>query len=214
MKRKSYDPIPKKRRYFMLVALVVIVVLVCYQIWDVSYSYSIRGEKGVIGLSGYLLWFLFTYISFELTFAIRWRSGDFIPFLLFVVAIPMLIVLVVYPKWFNNYSEDVKKEMLRESHIKIGYVYNIRTPIGRGAYHKEIKVGVDKDYKSKHKISNEMFELRPINIGDTILLRISDEYPRVTEVLNWFPSKEEIERYKVPRKFKSYVNGKIEEEEE
>ena len=70
MKRKSYDPIPKKRRYFMLVALVVIVALVCYQIWDVSYSYSIRGERGVIGLSGYLLWFLFTYISFELTFAI------------------------------------------------------------------------------------------------------------------------------------------------
>lgn len=198
----------------MIVVLVVIIALVCYQIWDVFYSYSIRGEKGVIGLSGYLLWPLITYISFELTFAIRWRSGDFIPFLLFVVAIPMLIVLVVYPKWFNNYSENVKKEMLRESHIKIGYVYNIRTPIGRGTYHKEIKVGIDKEYKSKHQISNEMYELRPINVGDTILLRVSDEYPRVTEVLNWFPSKEEKERYKVPRKFKSYRHEKIEEGEE
>ena len=53
-----------------------------------------------------------------------------------------------------------------------------------------------------------------IQKGDKVILRVSDEYPRVNEVLEWNPTYDEIERYKVPRKFKSYVNGKIEEEGE
>lgn len=207
-------PIPKFRIYCMIIAFVAIIVLVSYQISNVTYSYTIKGEEGAIGLTGYLLWFLYSYLSFELTFLIIWPIGDFIPMLLFVVIQPFLVVVVVYSKYFNAYSDEVKEEMMNESHVNIGFVYNVRTPIGKGTYHKEIKVGIDKEYKSKHQISNTIFNMDPIKVGDTVLLRVSDEYPRVTEVLKWYPTREEIERFKTPRKFKSCINGIIYEEEE
>lgn len=70
-------------------------------------------------------------------------------------------------------------------------------------------MGIDKSYKSLHHISKKKI------IGDTLLLRVSDEYHRVCEVLKWHPTHEEIERYKTPRKFKSFDSrtGKIIEEE-
>lgn len=194
-------PIPKYRVFAMIIALVTIILLICYQIWNVPYSYTMKGEDGVIGLTGYLVWFLYAYVSFELTFMIIWPLGDFIPLVLFVVIQPILVTVVVYPKYFNAYSKRVKSEMMKESHVSIGFVYHVRTPIGRGTYHKEIRVGIDKEHKSKHTISNTMFYLNPIEVGDTVLLRVSDKYPRVTEVLKWHPSQEEKEKYKTPRKF-------------
>ena len=78
--------------------------------------------------------------------------------------------------------------------IKIGYKYN------------------DKVYK--FTVYEKLDNYQKVDVGDPILILASREYPQAMIILKCNPSKEEIERYKVPRKFKSYVNGKIEEEEE
>jgi hypothetical protein len=99
--------------------------------------------------------------------------------------------------------------MLEDSHVRIGYVYS--EPIRSGRYHKDVYLGIDKNYESLHGVP----EKKSVKKGDTLLLRVSDEYHRVCEVLKWHPTHEEIERYKTPRKFKSFDSrtGKIIEEE-
>lgn len=198
-------------RICVIIAIVTLIVLVNYQIENVYYSYIIEGGKGCIGIvSGLLMLIIYSYISSETTLMFyNFKYGD-LPYLILTFVQPCLVVFVIYPKYFNEYSNDVKREMLEKSHVRIGYVYRVRQPIGSGTYHKDVYLGIDKNYKSLHGVS----EKKSVKKGDTLLLRVSDEYPRVCEVLKWNPTHEEIERYKVPRKFKSYRHGKIEEEEE
>jgi hypothetical protein len=34
-----------------------------------------------------------------------------------------------------------------------------------------------------------------INVGDTIILKVSEEYPRINEVINWTPTNDDIAKY-------------------
>lgn len=207
------DSIPVFRRYSLVVSIVTIFVLVNYQFKSVYYSYIISGGKGEIGLiSGLLLFLLYTYVSFELTWLFFKDHIMLVVLLTFIQ--PLLVSLFFYCDYYNDYSDRVKDELLMESHVRLGYVHKIRSPLGRGTYHKEIKLGIDNEHISKHDISDDDYKKIILNVGDTVLLRVSDEYPRVTEVLKWKPTHEEIERYKTPRKFKSYINGTIYEEDE
>lgn len=198
----------------MFVAIVLIALFVIYQIHNVPYSYIVDGKCAVVGFTGFfILFFLYVYVSFEFfIMCLGWYSWW--AFVIFVVVHPMIVVLGVYTPYFNEYSRKVEHEIMEDSYIKIGYIYKVRDPLGKGVYHKELRVGIDKDHLFVHKISNNDCFRNHLDAGDTILLRVSDKYPRVSKVLKLDPTHEEIERYKVPRKFKSYINGKIEEEEE
>lgn len=199
------------RRICVIIAIVTLIVLVNYQIENVYYSYIIEGGKGCIGVSGFLLLIIYSYISSEIALMFFNFKYGVLLYLILTFVQPQIVFLYIYPKYFNEYSNNVKQEMLEDSHVRIGYVYRIRRPIGKGTYHKEVYLGIDKSYISLHNISNE----KRIKVGDTLLLRVSDEYHRVCEVLKWHPTHEEIERYKTPRKFKSFDSrtGKIIEEE-
>ena len=183
----------------MFVAIVLIALLVIYQIHNVQYSYIVDGKRAVVGFTGFfILFFLYAYVSFEFfIICLGWYSWWV--FVIFVVVHPMIVILGVYTPYFNEYSRKVENEIMEESYIRIGYIYKVRDPLGKGVYHKELRVGIDKDHQFLHRISNDDYFRNHLDIGDTILLRVSDKYPRVSKVLKWNPTHEEIERYKDPR---------------
>lgn len=202
----------KIKTFKLIIAIITLIVLVNYQIENVYYSYIIEGGKGCIGVSGFLLLIIYGYISSEIALVFFNFKYGVLLYLILTFVQPWLVVLVIYPKYFNEYSNNVKQEMLKESHVRIGYVY--RASSGRfvsyGRYCQYVDVGIDKSYRSEHVAFDEN-----VRKGDTLLLRVSDEYHRVCDVLKWHPTHEEIERYKTPRKFKSFDSrtGKIIEEE-
>ena len=206
MKINNIKEHPIFRRYCVVIAIVTLIVLVNYQIENVYYSYIIEGGEGsieVASVSFLLMLFIYGYISSEIALMFfNFKYGELLYLILKFVQ-PWLVVFVIYPKYFNEYSNNVKQEMLEDSHVRIGYVYSVRQPIEKD--YSEVYLGIDKSYKSLHYISKKKI------IGDTLLLRVSDEYHRVCEVLKWNPTHEEIERYKTPRKFKSFDSrtGKI-----
>lgn len=202
----------KIKTFKLIIAIVTLIVLVNYQIENVYYSYIIEGGEGsieVASVSFLLMLFIYGYISSEIALMFfNFKYGELL-YLILTFVQPWLVVFVIYPKYFNEYSNNVKQEMLEDSHVRIGYVYSVRQPIEKD--YSEVYLGIDKSYKSLHYISKE----ERIKVGDTLLLRVSDEYHRVCEVLKWHPTHEEIERYKTPRKFKSFDSRKrkiIEEE--
>ena len=134
--------------------------------------------------------------------------------LLGIFLIGSILIPTLYCETFEEYANHLNHLYLKNSNVRIGKVYEKRIPLRRGAHCIEVKVGIDKKYTRVHRIDEYSELASSIYVGKQIILRVSDEYPRVNEVLEWNPTYDEIERYKVPRKFKSYVNGKIEEEGE
>lgn len=59
-------------------------------------------------------------------------------------------------------------------------------------------IGIDEKHTRGHRMDN--YKGVVCNVGDTVILRVSDEYPRVNQVLNWHPTHEEIEKYMTPVK--------------
>lgn len=134
--------------------------------------------------------------------------------LLGIFLIVSILIPTLYCETFEEYANHLNHLYLKDSNVRIGKVYEKRIPLRRGAHCVEIKVGIDKNHTRVYRIDEYSELASSIYGGKLVILRVSDEYPRVNEVLEWNPTHEEIERYKIPRKFKSYVNGKIEEEEE
>ncbi len=210
---KLIDSIPPFRLCCLIVSIITFITLINYQLDNIYYSYIIDGENPAPGFTVFLLLLLYIYISAELVLALLGQKVGEWTFLLLTLIQPV-IMMFIYCDLFNKYKTNIKNEMLKNSSVRIGYVFRMRQPIGRGTYHKETWVGIDKEYQSEHHISDKKNKYINLQKNDIILLRVSDEYPRVTEVLKWKPTHEEIERYKTPRKFKSYINGKIYEEDE
>ena len=102
-------------------------------------------------------------------------------------------------KDYSNCSKEFETEMLHQSHKRIGFVYDKYQDEHIGAY---IEVGIDKKlvrtflFKTFEKKFEKIYQT--VNIGDTIILRVSDSIPQINRVLDWHPTPEEIEKYKTP----------------
>lgn len=117
----------------------------------------------------------------------------------FLFAIPFLFLgLYVYDNlFFKKYAESKEREYLHESHKMVGYVYRCHTEGFRYQY-DVFSIGIDEKHTRDHRMDN--YKGVVCNVGDTVILRVSDEYPRVNQVLNWHPTHEEIEKYMTPVK--------------
>ena len=94
---------------------------------------------------------------------------------------------------------------MRNSHTQIGVVYR---KYSNWSYSKtmheihHLSIGISSSQTKDHWLQKEkevaIFE--SMHVGDTVILRVSDKYPRVNKVLNWHPTHDEIEKYKTPVK--------------
>ena len=103
------------------------------------------------------------------------------------------------PTDYSNCSKEFEAEMLHKSHKRIGFVYDKYQDEHFGAY---LEVGIDRQHGRTFlfKTFEMNFEkiYQTVNIGDTVVLRVSDSIPQINRVLNWQPPPEQIEKYKTP----------------
>lgn len=190
--------------------LIIIGVIIYDYAYYIPDCFEKSGEHPVVGLCGVTFLICLYLLDNQLDKVIK-GIKTWVNILLIVVP---FLGLFVYCKCFYCYVEHVERTCLKNSHVSVGEVYDIYIPLRRGNHCVEPKVGIKKIYTRVHRIDEYSELASSIYVGKQVILRVSDEYPRVNEVLEWNPTREEIERYKVPRKFKSYINGKIEVEEE
>lgn len=193
------------QKYGLYVIGTIIVLLIISMLRDVDDSLINLGESPQMGIKGASLLALLTYLGIELDFKTKLIGG-----------------IILVPFWgfggwsffYDHYRMDRYNEIMKEKNIVSGIVYGKYVDFGRGYRHNIIKVRYRHNNVYKFEIPVKIDNYQVIDIRDSILILTSREYPQVMEVLKWNPTHEEIERYKIPRKFKSYVNGKIEVEEE
>ena len=111
------------------------------------------------------------------------------------------IALLIYPTGaIENYF------MRKNKTIQLGYVLNKNmSRIGTKGGGTRDKIVVITD-TLRASLSVERATFKKINVGDTIIVKVSSRGH--IDYKNLFPTHEEIERYKVPQ---HYINGKLQE---
>ena len=108
-------------------------------------------------------------------------------------------VLYVDNKEQKNYSQEEYREAMHKSHKRLGFVFE-KQKFGL------LKIGITESNASYHVISMEsdLYDdvYKTVNVGDTIILRVSDSIPQINRVLNWQPTPADIEKYKTPVRVK------------
>jgi hypothetical protein len=103
------------------------------------------------------------------------------------------------PTDYSNCSKEFEAEMLHKSHKRIGFVYDKYQDEHFGAY---LEVGIDRQhvrtflFKTFEKNFEKIYQT--VNIGDTVVLRVSDSIPQINRVLIWHPTPDKKQRYKTP----------------
>lgn len=84
---------------------------------------------------------------------------------------------------------------MKNYHVRVGEVYDIYTPLRRGAHCIEVKVGIEKKYTRVHRVDEDSELANSIYVGKQVILRVSDEYPRVNQVLEWSVTSDNMKKY-------------------
>ena len=220
------------RKYGLYVIVLIIGLLIYSMIKDVDDSLLNLGISPQMGLKGYIFMCFLLYLSLELfsrldTFDNFFRGIFRMPFLgawvsrnddlfciLFLNGIFLMPFLgaLVWIFIYNNYCVDRYNEIMKEKNVVSGIVYGKHSYIEDGNFHYSVKIGYKHNKVYKFTVFTTADNYQNIDIRDSILIFASREYPQVMEVARWHPTKEQKERYKIPRKFKSLFFSRIEEE--
>ncbi len=96
----------------------------------------------------------------------------------------------------DMYSDEVRNKALQQSHTEIGRVYEIYNLDSRHF----VRVGTDVEHTTIHEFieSDRLYAkaFKRLQVGNEVVIRVSDEKPEINEVLIWMPDKENLKKYK------------------
>ena len=193
----KYCEIPILHKFGIVLAIILIIRIISLQLIEASYSIIEKGSEPYIGGDGLLLVFLFVYIILTIAhFAKNERLKSTLTFSL-LLPIPLLYI---YCDIYSNYSDNLEQKFIKQSHKRVGIVYSKERP-GYRSHHYTVRTGIDSTHTREQRVPKGSPLLKTIHIGDTVILQVSDEYPRVNKVLDWQPTSEKIEKYRNPVQF-------------
>ncbi|MBQ3636475.1 MAG: hypothetical protein II951_12810 [Bacteroidales bacterium] len=197
---------------FLLRVRVIVPLLLVVVVADTYFTHIGFVEYGVVfrnlNVLMRFLWFLlFTglalaLIPYMVVFGLLLHSkfpgirigwlGAVVP-LAWMVGGVCLYVDVINP----SFCRKLEEYYFTESHKQIGIVYSKYEPYKKK--YKIARVGISESLTKEQEIYSKSF-YKTVNVGDTVLVRVSDKYPRYNVVLSWHPNWMEIEKYKKPVK--------------
>lgn len=176
----------------LIVPFLIIIGVIIY-----DYAYYIpdclekSGECPVVGLCGLVIISVFLLFDYQLHKTIN-RIKSWVEILLLVAP---FLSFFLYCDCFYCYVDYVESTYLKNYHVRVGEVYDIYTPLRRGAHCIEVKVGIEKKYTRVHRVDEDSNLSNSIYVGKQVILRVSDEYPRVNQVLEWSVTSDNMKKY-------------------
>lgn len=113
-----------------------------------------------------------------------------------VLGFSILTYIIIVPNFceWNTHYKNTDLALMHESHKCVGEIYQKNS---NGDKHYTYFVGKDDSHLTRKTLDGKNADFK---VGHKILLRVSDDFPRINLVLKWTPTDEEIEKYKVPVK--------------
>jgi hypothetical protein len=112
-----------------------------------------------------------------------------------VLSLIVAAIIIVFKVWFVNYRvNSFEEQALSNSNDTIGVItQKYLTPSKHGPPTYYLWAGQSNSLTRRHTVSEQLYNR--INVGDTIILKVSEEYPRINEVINWTPTNDDIAKY-------------------
>lgn len=99
---------------------------------------------------------------------------------------------------YDEYLVKNMDSLLFDSHCQVGTVY---AKADDEHYRHIVKVGVDSLHTTTHEFIGRAMVYQRLNIGDKVILQVSDSLPEINRVINWQPTEAEIMQYQQPQPF-------------
>ena len=198
---KSLEPPLRTILWPVLAALVVAGCI--YDVKELEFSIKYIGERprfhglflmlfSFIGM--YFIAAIFEYILI-LTGLLSLLFGEklgpkLLPFFAFLFIGAPLWFLFGYGFWYNDYQDKIENRALSNSYETVGII----TKKYRGYRSAFIRVGIDRSTTKKHSVKGKIYDSTHKN--DTVIIKVSKEYPHINRVLDWNPTPAKIRKYK------------------
>ncbi len=89
--------------------------------------------------------------------------------------------------------KDFEKQALSNSYYTTGIITNKDYSTSKHGTTYYLWAGQNDSLAKRHTVREKMYKLA--TVGDTIILKVSKEYPRINEVINWTPTNDDIAKY-------------------
>jgi len=190
----GHDTIRKQK--IILITMIIMIVSTPFEIMLMKYFVINDGERTIA-------WhFFYCVVQFLVLFVINFTAIEQPQYpdkrdrLDAVLSLIVAAIIIVFKVWFVNYRvNSFEEQALSNSNDTIGVItqkYLTQGKHGERSYY--LWAGKNDSLSRRHKVSEDLFNR--INPGDTVILQVSKEYPRINKVLIWDPREDEIAKYK------------------
>lgn len=189
----GHDTIRKQKT--ILITLIIMIVSTPFEIMLMKYFVINDGERTII-------WhFFYCVVQFLVLFVINFTTLEQPQYpdkrdrLDAVLSLIVAAIIIVFKVWFVNYRvNSFEEQALSNSNDTIGVItQKDLTPSKHGPPTYYLWAGQSNSLTRRHTVSEQLYNC--INVGDTIILKVSKEYPRINEVINWTPTNDNIAKY-------------------
>ena len=188
----------KDNRTKALTVLIVVSGFILSTILEIMY---LKYLDKTCGDSQSGLWGLFTFFQLFVLTVIFGLSishikelhgmGCFVPILVLGISGAIVIAKVSIVK---SQIADFEKQALSNSYYTIATIAKKNYSVLKGGSTYYLWAGVNDSLPKPHYVSKQFYDKK--NVGDTIILQVSKEYPLINKVHNWNPDSIQIAKYK------------------
>ena len=192
----NYDDLDnsKKVRNFLIV-LGVIVVSIPLEIMYLTYLDKTYGNSwsGLYVAYTMLQFIALTIITGLSLSGVKIQSkeiGCFYGIIVLIVAGGITIAKISFVK---SQIKSFEEQALSNSYNTIGVITKKDYSTGKNGTSYYLWIGQNDSLTKQHTVREKMYKWA--TVGDTVILKVSKEYPRINEVLIWDPREDEIAKY-------------------
>ena len=191
----NYDDLDnsKKVRNFLIV-LGVIVVSIPLEIMYLKYLDKTYGDSD----SG--LWVAYTMLQFiviititGLSFGEQSQSKEMGCLYTIIVLIVAGAIIIAKGSFVKSQIKSFEEQALSNSYYTIGLITKKDYLTSKSGTTYYLWAGQNDSLAKSHTGSEKMYKWA--TVGDTVILKVSKEYPRINEIINWDPKPDDIDKY-------------------
>ncbi len=194
----------------LFVSISAIAYLISFNLENIHYQLIVTGRYHYVTMVIFPLFLLSYYVMYVLYKILSKTKLNVDKLLnkyskltvLILLPLPFCFFFIIYPQIYYSRYDSAEQAYLKKSHTEIGLVYQKRVSVDARSYSNAFYVGIDKQHQREHRVSKKLPIAQSVHAGDTVILQVSDEYPRVNKVLNWQPTHKEIVKYKKSNRYK------------
>ena len=118
-------------------------------------------------------------------------TGCIVPILVIIISAAIIIAKINFVK---SQIKDFEAQALSNSYYTTGIITKQDLSVHKSSTTYYLWAGRNDSLAKSHTVNKQIYNKK--NVGDTVILQVSKEYPRINQVHNWNPDSSQIAKYR------------------